>query len=267
MLQELFDLLIHNDPNFQEYWKFRSLASQKKFLTLGREIESIDLKDRYSLKYINYVHNKLSQYMVRIQDAPFDYSRIPVDWIDVVRDKEAKLELYKTAKSKIDRFFQSHCTDERVELYGGIKSEESLTRKLTRPKQTNDQFRTMLLDTWDVVRFRIVAPNISVLRDIALNMWEQHYLRVLRCRNYYFHPKDHNQMNPYRAIHFELEIYSGRIIEVQLMTKSRELVCLLDHAPMFKKSLGVFTLSQLEWLTNISLKSNVYEYHETFGKN
>ena len=263
MLQDFIDLLIENDSNFQGYWKLRSEESLEKFFSLGREIESVALRDRVNPNYLRDALEKLSQYMVRIQDTPFDYSRIAIDWIEVVRDDEAKKELYEFANSEIIHFCRSHCTDDRIKLYGGIKSEESLTRRLTRPK-TEDQFRKVLLDTWDVVRFRIVAPNIMVLRDVALHMWEDYYSQVLRCRNYYFHPKDHNQMDPYRAIHFELEISPGRIIEIQLMSKSRELVCLLDHAPMFKKTLDVFTIPQLEWLTDISLKSNIFEYNEAF---
>jgi hypothetical protein len=262
MLQEFIGLLLQSDSNFQKYWGKCSEKLRNEFLVLGYQIESVGFSDSLGENYVVDVLRELSRYMVRIQDIPFDYKRIPPDWVDIVRDARAKEELYDYANKELLGFLASCCDNMRIKFYGGIKSEESLMRRLTRPKN-QDQFRKVLLDTWDVVRFRIVVPDICVLRDIALSVWEGYFSRVLRCRNYYYHPKDHNRMDPYRAVHFEIEISEGRIIELQLMTYARELVCFLDHAPNFKRSVSVFNSIQLKWLNNISLKSNIYDYNHT----
>jgi hypothetical protein len=251
-------LLLEHDSHFQTYWRSRDEMAQEAFLTCIHEIECVSKEEGNLLTEHVRVSHDLARFMVRIQDEPFDYNRLASDWIDFVRDEEAKKKLYDIALRELSSFMQRHVHAQEYILYGGIKQESALVRRMLVPK-SEEQFRRSLLDTWDVVRFRLVASDLNVLRGLALLFWEEYFDRIIRCRNYYFRPKDGVHTDPYRAVHFELEIQNGRIIELQMMSQSREIITHLDYAPMFKKTIRFLSAEHEAWLLSLSLKSNLLD--------
>jgi hypothetical protein len=251
-------LLLASDGNFQWYWSALAQSEQQGLLFLANEIDTCASLEQYIIAGHVRASRELARYMVRIQETAFDYSRIPRDWLDFVRSDSEKAHVYEQVSHLLKRFVENEQLRSSLKLYGGVKPEASLVRRMMSPK-TDDQFRKQLLDTWDIVRFRIVAIDVLTARHVAMRIWEYFFDEVVRCRNYYFRPKDDDHQDPYRGIHFELELMPGRIVEVQVLTKIRELVSLFDHAPIFKKSVQLPSPDHQAWLFLFSRKANLLE--------
>jgi hypothetical protein len=257
-LDEHIALLSGKDTHFQAYWSKLSDEEKEQFRRLAGDIDSCGSgEEKIVAGHVN-ASRTLARFMVRIQEAPFNYSRLPGDWVDFVHSPSEKENLFKETVNILEGFIRKELSGPGVRLYGNIKMEDSLMRRMILPK-TEDQFRRRLLDTWDVVRFRIVAPDLVVARHAALRIWEVFFEKVVRCRNYYFRPKDGEHSDPYRGVHFELEPIEGRIIELQVLTRARELVSFLDHASFFKKSLQLPSAEHEAWLFFFSRKANLLD--------
>jgi hypothetical protein len=257
-LDEHISLLLGKDENFQLYWSTSSEDQQKEFLNLAKRIDSCACGEQNIVAGHVRASRELARYMVRIQETAFDYSRIPGDWLDFVRSESEKTDIYQQAKTLLHTFIESEKLQSTVTLYGGVKPEASIIRRMISPK-TDDQFRQRLLDTWDIIRFRIVAPDLMTTRHVAMRVWERFFGEVVRCRNYYFRPKDDDHSDPYRGIHFELELIEERIVELQVLTMVRELVSILDHAPVFKKSVQLPSVDHQAWLFFFARKANLFD--------
>lgn len=251
-------LLLERDENFQWYWSALAAREQEGLLFLANEIDNCACREQNIIAGHVQVSRELARYMVRIQEMAFDYSRIPRDWLDFVRSDSEKTHVFEHAEGRLQRFVDSEKLRSSVRLYGGVKPEASIVRRMVSPK-TGDQFRKQLLDTWDIVRFRIVAADVLTARHVAMRIWEYFFDEVVRCRNYYYRPKDDDHQDPYRGLHFELELVERRIVEVQVLTKIRELVSLFDHAPIFKKSLQLPSADHQAWLFFFSRKANLLD--------
>jgi hypothetical protein len=254
-----FDLLLSTDRYFRQYWEHLGQGGQDELIRLLSSIEQLPVNGAELLAEHLRISRLFARYMVRVQDVPFDYMRLSADWPDIACDEREKLLLFTLASERLDQFLIDVGLHTAIRLYGSIKSTEALTRRMMAPK-TEDQFRRALLDTWDVVRFRMIAADLSALRQLALTVWEELYEAVIRCRNYYFRPKDDDHGEPYRGVHFELELQAGRVVEVQLLTRAREMIGWLDHGPLFKRAITLPSPEHEAWMWALSRKANVYEH-------
>lgn len=257
-LSDHISLLLTRDDNFWKYWSQLTAEDQSSFLRIAKDIDNCgDGEETIVAQHVR-TSRLLTRFMIRVQDIPFDYSRLPDDWLDFVRDQEGKEKLLAQAASLLRGFLTSEHLQSNILMYGNIKPEESLIKRMVKPKG-GDQFRRRLLDTWDIVRFRIVTPNLLLTRHVALRILEEQFDKIVRCRNYYFRPKDDDHSDPYRGIHFELETAPGRIVELQVLTRAREVVSFLDHAPSFKKSLQLPSAKHEAWLFFFARKANLFD--------
>jgi hypothetical protein len=257
-LNEHVDLLSARDVHFQAYWSKLSDEERRLFWKLAGDIDSCGSGEGNIMAGHVNASRRLARFMVRIQEVPFNYCRLPKDWDDFVHSASEKKRLFEETVGILEWFIRKELPGAGVRLYGNIKMEDSLMRRMLLPK-TGDQFRRRLLDTWDVVRFRMVAPDLLVARHTALRVWEVFFEKVVRCRNYYFMPKDGEHSDPYRGVHFELEPMEGRIVELQVLTHARELVSFLDHASFFKKSIQLPSAEHEAWLFFFSRKANLLD--------
>jgi len=187
---------------------------------------------------------------LRVQERDFSYSYLPHDWIAFTTDSRAKRALFEKVLPTVQRFTSVRWP--ACHVYGGLKSDESIEKKLS--KNWSDR---VVFDLWDVVRFRIVAPNLRTLLDISLAIWDDCFDQVGRCRNYYYRPRNGPE-DPYRAIHFEL-LQMGRPVELQIMSTFREAICQFDHRIILKKMLPFLSAEHEMWLRSLSKSANVLE--------
>jgi hypothetical protein len=103
------------------------------------------------------------------------------------------------------------------------------------------------------------------LLEIAISFWETYFDYVLKCRNYYYHPKKNYDKDPYRAIHFEICDNYGNPIEIQMVTKYRDAASFLDHPFLFKKIIPYINVEHENWLMEFSLKANLLEFSKANG--
>lgn len=257
-LQKHISFLLNRDPFFVAFWD--GLGKEGQLVALER-LSEIDLVARSRFPGLGKLHSNADditrRFFVVVQEEEFQYTRIPRHWVEFVRDKPAKEGLFSNSLSELERFLRSYEFDREIRLYGGIKPDESIDRKYGIAKKRGGMQK--INDLWDVVRFRMVAESISDVRSIAVRLWMSYFENVVRCRNYYFRPKNGDGNDPYRAVHFELEIFPRKLIEIQVMTRSRELLCYLDYAPHFKGHTPFTSWRQRRWLTHFSQKANVYD--------
>jgi hypothetical protein len=199
------------------------------------------------------------RYLSCIPQKDLEYGRRPQDWPEFVADHQAKSELYKIAYKDLWQFLKERIKDGSIRLYGGLKPETSLDANLGKLKH-GTAARQRLRDTWDVVRFRVVTRDLSLLRDVGIDIWQAYLDEIVRCRNYYLQPKGDSNLDSYRALHFEIEIVPQRWIELQVLTEARDLVGYLDYSVSFKMLLPPVSDGHLRWLQDFSLKANIFDY-------
>ena len=199
------------------------------------------------------------RYLSCIPQKDLDYGRRPPDWPEFVADHQAKNDLFRISEDDLKRFFKERIKDGSVRLYGGLKPETSLDANLGKMKHGTSA-RQRLRDTWDVVRFRVVTRDLSLLRDVGIDLWQGYLDEIVRCRNYYLQPKGDSILDSYRALHFEIEIIPQRWIELQVLTEARDIVGYLDYSVSFKMLLPPLGNGHLRWLQDFSLKANVFDY-------
>lgn len=258
MLQQHIEYILQVDPFFSDYWKQLDSVRQENFWNLNRDIENVLRQDNMIIPMHRRAHEYTKRFFLMVQEKDFEYTRIPDDWSAFVRDAKAKKELYHFS-SHILKQFVSKCTNsDQIVLYGGVKADSSIDRKIG-IKRSGNAIQQNLRDLWDVVRFRIVAPNLPSMLEIGVGLWETFFDDVIRCRNYYYRPKSDHIDDPYRAIHLEIEVSPGRMIEVQLVSRIREVISFLDHCVYFKRHEEFINDKQEIWLLRHMWKANILD--------
>jgi hypothetical protein len=195
-----------------------------------------------------------------VQETPtFHYSGIPEDWLLVAGDRSQQYRIYRRNKSNLERLIADLGLSNMVDMYGGVKPLDSIRRKAYSSKEGNAVQRNVL-DLWDLVRFRIHTRNLYSLLKLGIAFWDRYFDDVLRCRNYYFYPRGGDPHDAYRALHFELRDTRGGMFEVQLMTRYRDAVSILDHAPRFKRRINFMDGEHESWLIRMSFAANIIEF-------
>jgi hypothetical protein len=78
---------------------------------------------------------------------------------------------------------------------------------------------------------------------------------VVKCRNYYTAGIGINDL--YRAVHFELAIERGCVVEVQILTELRDWIGFLDYSFTFKKKLQFLDHAHEEWLATLAARATI----------
>jgi hypothetical protein len=259
MLDEHLNYLLKEDRLFLQHWNQLDSLNQEKMRQLGHTIDRLagvdwdDLLSRHA-----FASERLRRYLSSVPQKDMDYGRRPKDWLDFIADDPSKNALHSFAETNLLEFLAEYGTHGIARLYGGIKPNESLDRKLGERKE-GSRARRNLRDTWDVVRFRIVCESALILREIGMAIWQYFIDEIVRCRNYYLQPLDDLDRQAYRAIHFELEIEKQRWVEVQLLTEARDLSGHLDYALLFKHLLQAPTKEHEDWLRQFGYKANLFD--------
>jgi ppGpp synthetase/RelA/SpoT-type nucleotidyltranferase len=258
--------LLEKDPHFCEFWESKSFIEQNEYNNLWSKL-LVDTKktDEKLQKSCLVIQNYLSRIFSLIQEKTFEYQRVPADWPLTANNRVYLQKIYKRNLRALNLKLEKLEVDKNVSIYGGVKSEESLNRKLFEEHQ-GTSIQQNVLDIWDLVRFRICVNDLKDLLRVGLAFWNGNFENLIRCRNYYFIPRSSNPFDSYRALHFELIDDHGCIFEVQVMTKWREAVSLLDHAPKFKRNNGNFSSEVIAWLDKLSMAANIYEWRQADSK-
>ncbi|MCE9537666.1 MAG: hypothetical protein K8R85_00385 [Bacteroidetes bacterium] len=264
MIEECIKYLLKQDPFFFSQWTSLPETEKLELIQLHKRIEAVGSATLDQLPQLQEdAFKSTKRLFVSVQELEFLYSRIPQDWAQFAKDKEEKSMLFEKTKHIFDSF-RHEFLPSNVRLYGGIKSDSSIDDKLFIIKD-GDAVQRNVLDLWDLVRFRLIAPDLNTLLKVGHSCWEIFFDKVLRCRNYYYRPKGGFYYDPYRAIHFQIEIVPKRMVELQLQTHVRESICWLDYL-IFKKNHKKLDKDIGDWIKLQSIKANIFEAAELDGK-
>jgi len=260
MLDQHIEYLIQEDKYFYDFWARLKSKQKKKFIAKYNYIDKL-------YGHTNAFENQcktagliLKKKYLQIPSSVFEFAKIPKDWRTFIRNDNEKRKIFIESEDTLKRFLERHRLNNKVELYGNIKEISSLERKIHRKEKLYTYREEIkIFDIWDIIRFRIVVNNDKLLISVGVLIWQDYLEKIIKCRNFYFHPKNSNIIDPYRGIHYLLEIVPNRIIEIQLVSKEREGMIYLDHSVLFKKIVKPINKSHLKWLFHLSLKINLFE--------
>ncbi|MGO9012101.1 MAG: hypothetical protein ACLQPN_18560 [Bryobacteraceae bacterium] len=254
-LENHLRLLLSGDIFFRQFWGRLSREGKAGYRCIWNDLEAVG-SDSFLSLYCQRAHDEVRKWFLRIPEKDLAYSIVAADWRSFANDAVAKERLYESANQLLSKFLDR--VPFAVKSYGGIKSDESIRRKIR-----DESAGKTVFGLWDIVRFRVVTPDLDALLKTSLLLWEDHLDQVARCRNFYFRPKD-GLRDPYRAVHFELN-QSDRVFEIQLMTSRREAISLLDHAFGFRKYLEFLDSEHEEWLLRLSMSANIADHQCIIG--
>lgn len=253
-LDRLLEVLLAGDPYFASYWQGLDRKGKRDTQQLLAEVERMGPADADDLLTAHTeASSLLRHYFACVPHKDMDYGRRPRDWSAFAADAQAQLLVFETSQAILQTFCRCLPLRPRPRLYGSIKPLSSLDRKVAQPAGAAGPRR--LLDTWDIVRFRLVADGLPGVKATASALWECFLDNIVRCTNFYLSPPRTDHW--YRAIHFEIEIQAHRWIEVQVLSRTRDVLGRLDYAPLFKKSVVLPDAVMLDWLVAMSLRGNL----------
>jgi hypothetical protein len=253
------EYLLRVDQFFIHFWDRLDSAGRSAFFNLHRTVEAVSVDDWQSiLDRHRAASERTKRFFLPIQEKDFAYPHVAPDWSAFVRNAKAKNSLYEYSLNMLQAFISRGGFQCLVVVYGGIKSDASIDRKLGFEREgTSLQQKTT--DLWDVVRFRVVTTDLLTLREVGLRLWETFFEKLMRCRNYYYRPKHNYEDDPYRAVHFELEPVPGRMIEIQLISRVREAMSMMDHSLYFKRDNPFLSKEHEDWLLRHMWKANILD--------
>jgi hypothetical protein len=187
----------------------------------------------------------------------YDYSTVPrpEQWIRRVQPRIAS-SVYAHWQCRLTKFFR-HADSAGSLWYGGIKNPCAVQSRIAIWR--NRMFRDAgLLDVWDTARTRIVVPCLVTLSELVSRLFQEMGPAIVRCRNYYKRPRD-GSLDPYRAIHLELQLDSEDFVELQLVSARREAVGHADHALVHKRRLPFLGWRHRLWLRRLSWCANLLD--------
>jgi hypothetical protein len=258
LLVRHLDLLLSADPFFATMWASLSASERERFSALATAVDQIGHDWDTILQKHLASGDRLRRFLSSVPQRDMEYDRRPKDWMEFITDEGAKSELFARSEQRLIQFLGYRVATGAVRLYGGVKPAESLDRKLGEIKE-GSRARRSFRDTWDVVRFRIVVGNLSLLRSVCMEIWQFFLDDIVRCRNYYMRLKNEINRDCYRAIHFELEIEQGRWIEVQAISEARDMIGYMDHAVLFKKRINQLDTDHADWIRSMGYKVNIFD--------
>ena len=250
------------DPDVRRFFRHSARGWATNYLQMLRRVETRRLRLPAALPQISDVHAvAIRQSAVLMSAIPErDCCQMPPPslWIRLGSDAEALSDLHRGAVTALRSTLQS-ATIPGMRFYGGIKSPAAIKAKVRHHCITGDE-----LDLLDCVRFRVVLPDLSHAFFISKAIWEAFGDHVLRCRNYYVRPR-HGWSDPYRAVHFALEIGGTRptgIAELQVLTLAKDAVGLADHAILHHRAIPYLGQKHRAWLQGFAYAANILDQEQ-----
>jgi ppGpp synthetase/RelA/SpoT-type nucleotidyltranferase len=239
------------DPTFRQWWDRLSRETKRhKRDELRRlnQIARIIPSENAGTDFKQFVDDVLADRLSQLPDWQFSFQPDPEGWIRSATDQARSVRAYHKAIARVE-LLVAQCPETPIEFYGGVKCMQSVRNKIGAFKS-----RAQTLDLWDTIRVRLVANDLAGVQRIATELRVAYGRDIKRFRNFYVHPR--NDKDLYRAIH--LIVLDGKdFVEIQVMTASREIVCELDHAVVFKWCLDPIDEAHVQWLRKLSLAANV----------
>lgn len=227
----------------------------------SKRIDSV-LSNYYDIWKVHFSMSKIMQrYFVCVQEKQLDISDIsgPI-WHMMINDEKYRHYIFNKTERYLKSISKYLCLSEVQNIYGGIKSIESIRRKIKEKRLIDNT--EVILQNWDLVRFRIVVKSLYSLRKLCVLLWMNNFDDILRCRNYYFQPRAGNISDPYKSIHFLMKIGKFGIFELQVMSVNREITSLFDQEFTFKKEIEFINNDHEKWLRNFQMCSNILDWQD-----
>jgi hypothetical protein len=197
---------------------------------------------------------KLQGYFARVAEKRIQLSAIRTDMSLIAKNEGLLVDKFNAGYALLNNALKTfHRQD--VILYGNIKDQARIATGDT-PKMPGVDI--LNVDYRDVVRYRIVSHQAIGVAITAINIWEEFFEMIIMCKNHYFNPVSGGVFRPYRGIHFVLVDESKFPFELQLVTRHREAVGVLDHG-MYKGIGGQIDEEVASYIREISVACNVLE--------
>lgn len=253
--------LILNSDSFLELEKMHESINDEYVRSTAKSIHETLLAfgDNLHDTHTN-ISKKLQRYFVCVQEKPFDLYATPRDaWDKMLEDNNYRQNLFDISTKKVNQIVHKMPLLEVDKYYGSLKSTSSLQKKINGTRYPDSETEVSL-QIWDLIRYRIVTKNLSGLRNLSNLIWREEFDNVIRCRNYYYHPKIGDHSEPYRAIHFQIGLENLGSFELQVMSSNREVTSIFDQEFTFKNDTPFIDEGHLIWLNNFQLSSNIYDW-------
>ncbi len=262
-LRNHLKLLETKDYNFSELLEGRSPIRREEFF---HRALMIDKTAEQNTEILNSIHahetDRVRRQFVRVQEVGMkplcSYSRI---WLNMLYDMDHRREVDRAAHQRVESYIGYVPREAIVCWYGGLKSAESVAKKF-KGNRIPDQIREFVIPFWDLVRYRIVVPSLQALLDLSVSIWMHDIDYISRCRNYYFNPRSRYHQDPYRAVHFVINIDNLGLFELQIVTSSREISSVLDQRFTFKEEFQFLNQEHIDWLIRFQLAANILDSQE-----
>jgi hypothetical protein len=255
MLFRHIDYVAATDPLFEGSWATRG----PRCVPLLAEVErGAGCLHRQSIHW-QHAHVRATRDGAQICGVPdFEFGVAPRPNLWIARCMPAKASrLFEHWSRRLNRYLRSACSVPCT-LYGGIKSPAGIWRRIQQWSRGAD------FDLWDGVRFRVVVAGIREMTAIAWLLFHEFRNRIVRCRNYYARPR-HGPMDPYRAVHLELQSDDEDFLEIQLVSARREAVGLIDHSVVLKRRVPLVSSLHEAWLRRLSWTANLLDWRDASG--
>ena len=254
MIERHIAVLLEHDPFFRQYWEALTAEARQHRLDATRMLEDIHPDDE-EMAHAEYAWSseKMRRYLSCVPQRDPDFERRPKQWLDLVDEPETMQRVHDRARSELEAF-RAASGAPSTRLYGGLKPIASLDASFEQPKP-HWAARRNLRDAWDAVRFRLVCEDVIALRTSCMQILQYFIDDVVKSRNYYTAGIGINDL--YRAVHFELAIERGCVVEVQVLTELRDWIGFLDYSFTFKKRLHFLDHAHEEWLAALAARATI----------
>ena len=192
---------------------------------------------------------RLADGAAALPDTDFQFKPRTHQWLRFARCGDRKQHLLKHWELKLRVMLRC----ESVQIYGGLKDLSAIERNIFAAAETSQT-----PDLWDSARLRIVVPHPGYAVDLARAIGERYPHSIVRCRNYFTNPRA-GGTDLYRGCHLELQSDDEEAVEVQIITRRREAVGLLDHSFWLKRRLRFASPGHEAWLRDFSRLANILD--------
>jgi ppGpp synthetase/RelA/SpoT-type nucleotidyltranferase len=252
MLRTHLEYLLKTDPGFIRFWERLTTPEREEFIRRSLDIVEAGGQPEAHSQF-DRANALIRGLFIVIPELNLIQSRIARDWNLFAMNEQEKQLIYRAAESTFQEYLSKYELSSSVSLYGGLKTIPSILNK------SEERNPSKLADLWDVVRFRMVVPNLRNVLVVSLQLCGEYDSSLLKCRNYYTHPKITDSRHSYRAVHFQIPIHD-RMVELQVMTLIQETVSYLDHAIAFKRQVPPLSQSHLDWLEKARLGALILDH-------
>jgi len=227
-------------------------------------LEQIDMARREIERTGNMVsfhsqaHFEMRDFFEAVPNFDFRFQPEPRAWIEWAQDPGAVVATHLAAWERIEALMLGHGVNYTMR-WNSLKRGYAVRRIIEAFERTGQP-----PDLWDVVRFRVVLPNLATLRDFCIILIRNFGQDIVRSRNYYDRPRG-GSLDAYRAAHFELALDVGlrrRFFELQALTLARDAVGLLDHETVYKAGIEDDCDPDRDWLIDLRMAANVFDLRQ-----